>query len=85
MKSDGGVEQTVWDLSVLYNFIPATQANGIPWFLSFLSHKKQQLPLVASLCGAAACLMRMMTEGVWAMAPIMLHTQITHRKVRKAS
>lgn len=27
----------------------------------------------------------MMTEGVWAMAPIMLHTQITHRKVRKAS
>lgn len=26
-----------------------------------------------------------MTEGVWAMAPIMLHTQITHRKVRKAS
>lgn len=29
--------------------------------------------------------MRMMTEGVWAMAPIMLHTQMTHRKVRKAS
>ena len=29
-------------------------------------------------------LIRMMTEGVWAMAPIMLHTQITHRKVRKA-
>lgn len=29
-------------------------------------------------------LMRMMTEGVWAIAPIMLHTQITHRKVRKA-
>lgn len=27
----------------------------------------------------------MMTEGVWAIAPIMLHTQITHRKVRKAS
>lgn len=26
-----------------------------------------------------------MTEGVWAMAPIMLHTQITHRNVRKAS
>lgn len=29
-------------------------------------------------------LIRMMTEGVWAIAPIMLHTQITHRKVRKA-
>lgn len=29
-------------------------------------------------------LIRMMTEGVWAMAPIMLHTQITQRKVRKA-
>jgi hypothetical protein len=28
--------------------------------------------------------MRMMTEGVWAMAPIMLHTQMTQRKVRKA-
>lgn len=26
-----------------------------------------------------------MTEGVWAMAPIMLHTQMTHRKVRNAS
>ena len=32
-----------------------------------------------------AYLMRMMTEGVWAMAPIMLQTHITHRKVRKAS
>lgn len=32
-----------------------------------------------------AHLMRMMTEGVWAMAPIMLQTHITHRKVRKAS
>lgn len=29
-------------------------------------------------------LIRMMTEGVWAIAPIMLHTHITHRKVRKA-
>lgn len=26
-----------------------------------------------------------MTEGVWAMAPIMLQTHMTHRKVRKAS
>lgn len=43
----------------------------------------QQRPLAAS--GGVACLMRMMTEGVWAMAPIMLHTQMTHRKVRKAS
>lgn len=33
----------------------------------------------------AAYLMRMMTEGVWAMAPIRLHTHITQRKVRKAS
>lgn len=32
-----------------------------------------------------AHLMRMMTEGVWAIAPIMLQTHITHRKVRKAS
>ena len=32
-----------------------------------------------------AYLIRMMTEGVCAMAPIMLQTHITHRKVRKAS
>lgn len=32
-----------------------------------------------------AYLMRMMTEGVCAMAPIMLQTHITHRNVRKAS
>lgn len=32
-----------------------------------------------------AYLMRMMTEGVCAIAPIMLQTHITHRKVRKAS
>lgn len=30
-------------------------------------------------------LMRMMTDGVCAMAPIMLQTHITHRNVRKAS
>lgn len=29
--------------------------------------------------------MRMMTEGVWAMAPTRLHTHTTHRKMRKAS
>lgn len=28
-------------------------------------------------------LIRMMTEGVWAMAPTRLQTQITHRKMRK--
>lgn len=28
---------------------------------------------------------KMMTEGVWAMAPIMLQAQMTHRKMRKAS
>lgn len=30
-------------------------------------------------------LMRTMTEGVWAMAPTRLHTQMMHRKMRKAS
>lgn len=30
-------------------------------------------------------LIRMMTEGVWAMAPTRLHTHTTHRKMRKAS
>lgn len=29
--------------------------------------------------------MRMMTEGVWAMAPTRLQTHTTHRKMRKAS
>lgn len=30
-------------------------------------------------------LIRMMTEGVWAMAPTRLQTHTTHRKMRKAS
>lgn len=30
-------------------------------------------------------LMRMMTEGVWAMAPTRLQTHTTHRKIRKVS
>lgn len=30
-------------------------------------------------------LMRIMTEGVWAMAPTRLQTHNTHRKMRKAS
>lgn len=30
-------------------------------------------------------LIRMITEGVWAMAPTRLQAQITHRKMRKAS
>lgn len=30
-------------------------------------------------------LIKIITEGVWAMAPIMLQAQMTHRKVRKAS
>lgn len=42
-------------------------------------------PKYLGLSGQAAYLMRMMTEGVWAMAPIRLHTHITQRKVRKAS
>lgn len=33
----------------------------------------------------ASHLIRMMTDGVWAMAPIILQTHITHRNVRKAS
>lgn len=42
--------------------------------------------LMNSKWGGGTCsyLIRMMTEGVWAIAPIMLHTHITHRKVRKA-
>lgn len=51
----------------------------------------QNLPLVERFTishkGASEVvlyLIRIMTEGVWAMAPIILHTQMTHRKVRKA-
>lgn len=29
--------------------------------------------------------MRMITEGVWAMAPIRLQAHMTHRKIRKTS
>lgn len=35
--------------------------------------------------GMVRYLMRMMTDGVWAMAPIMLQAQMTQRKMRKAS
>lgn len=37
------------------------------------------------VCICKTYLMRMMTDGVWAMAPTRLHTQITQRKMRKAS
>lgn len=35
--------------------------------------------------GGKDYLIRMMTEGVWAMAPTRLQTHTTHRKMRKAS
>lgn len=41
--------------------------------------------MIPRACRGNKYLMRMMTEGVWAMAPTRLQTHTTHRKMRKAS
>lgn len=49
-----------------------------------LSNRKRT-PRAYDFSSGLTVLMSMMTDGVWAIAPIILQPQITHRKVRKAS
>lgn len=64
--------------------LPAAPSS-IPLSLQPCSHPKSSPIRLMGSSRLRSYLMSMMTDGVCAMAPIMLHTHITQRNVRKAS